>query len=453
MRPTDRPAHPIAGLVIAILVAACSSGGPGPAASAAPATGPAGSAAVVSPAPGAIGLPEAPAGAGDAWLVVGRAGEDGLRVMLASTGEEDFELPLGVPDETWGQLVTVSSKGPNSVIEDLTVQPGFGGASRTIEGAWRLPTVGLDPLPVGVSADGSTIVLVEDRPEGAAAPSVSRFAILERSLTSEPRIVELAGVFDYDTLSPDGSILYVAEQVPGPLAGRYQVRAVDTATGVMRPEIIVDKRNIDEAMAGWPVDQEVRTDGVVLTLYRGVERPFIHALHSPEAWAVCIDLPTRGMDDTAATADWGVVATPDRRLTLAVNATLGMIVQVHAQDLTVQRVVDFEPSALSGITLAKFGHTPAGIVGRRVVVATDGQAVFAAGARGIVRIETAGLTVTHRSLDGIAVDAIALTPDGDTLYALVREGGRIARIKAATGEVVGWAAGAGYDRLVGIVPW
>jgi hypothetical protein len=454
MRPTDPLTRPIAGLVMAIAVAACSAGGPGAGrgASAAPATGP-GGAAGGSPTSEAIALPKAPAGAGDAWLVVGRPGEDAVRVMLASSGEEAITLPMGVPDDTWGHLVTVTSKRPNSVIEDLTVQPGFGGAVRTIEGAWRLPTVGLDPMPVGVSADGSTIVLVEDLAEGAAAPTLSRFAIVERSLRSEPRIVELPGLFDYDTLSPDGSILYVAEHVPGPLAGRYQVRAVDTATGVMRPEIIVDKRNIDEAMAGWPVDQELRTDGVVLTLYRGVEHPFIHALHSPEAWAVCIDLPTRGMDDTSATADWGVVATPDRRLTLAVNATLGMIVQVHTQDLTVQRVMDFEPSARNGITLAKFGHAPAGAVGRRVVVATDGQAVFAAGARGIVRIETAGLTVTSRTLEGIAIDAIALTPDGDTLYALVREGGRIARIDAATGEVVGWAAGAGYDRLVGVVPW
>jgi hypothetical protein len=451
MRPTNRLTRPMAALVIAITAAACATGGPGPAASAAPAGG--AGAVAGTPAPAATGLAKAPAGAGDAWLVVGRPGEDGLRVMLASSGEEDFELPVGVPDDTWGHLVTVTSKRPNSVIEDLTVQPGFGGAVRTIEGAWRLPTVGLDPMPVGVSADGSTIVLVEDRDEGAAAPAASRFAVLDRSLRSEPRIVELQGVLDYDTLSPDGSILYVAEHVAGPLAGRYQVRAIDTATGVMRPEIIVDKRNIDEAMAGWPVDQELRTDGVVLTLYRGVDHPFIHALHSPEAWAVCIDLPTRGVDDAAATADWGVVSTPDRRLTLAVNATLGMIVDVHPQDLTVRRVVDFEPSARRDITLAKFGHAPAGSVGRRIVATPDATAVFAAGARGIVRINTADLTVTGRSLEGIAIDAIALTPDGDTLYALVREGGRIARIDAATGEVVGWAAGAGYDRLVGIVPW
>jgi DNA-binding beta-propeller fold protein YncE len=375
-----------------------------------------------------------------------------LRVKLASSGEEIFELPLGVPGATWDRLVTVTPGRPNSLIEDLTVQPGFGGPLRTIDGTWRLPTVGLDPMPVGVSADGSTIVLVEDRADAAPA-TMSRFAIVERSLRSQPRIIELPGAFDFDALAPDGSILYVAEHVPGPLAGRYQVRAIDTATGRMRDEIIVDKRNIGQEMAGWPIDQELRPDGMVLTLYRGAEYPFIHALSSVEAWAVCIDLPSRGMDDAQAMADWGVVATPDGRSNLAVNATVGIVVDVHPTELTIRRAVEFEPSARRGFTLAKFGHAPAGTVGRRVVAAPDGSAVFAAGARGIVRIETADLAVTGRALEGIAVDAIAVTPDGATLFALVRDGGRIAQLDAATGEVLGWAAGAGYDRLVGIVPW
>jgi DNA-binding beta-propeller fold protein YncE len=83
----------------------------------------------------------------------------------------------------------------------------------------------------------------------------------------------------------------------------------------------------------------------------------------------------------------------------------------------------------------------------------DGSAIFAGGARGIVRIDTADLTVTARSLEGTRVDAIGITPDGATIYALVRDGGRIAQIDAATGEVLGWAAGDGYDRMVGVVPW
>jgi hypothetical protein len=456
MQLRQGPASPLTTLAIAVVVAGCTTAAPGsmapvatPGASAVP---PASGAAPTTDRPGAPS-PKVAAGAGDAWLVVGRPGEDTFRVVLASSGEEDFQLPVGVPDANWGHLVTVTSSRPNSVIEDLVVQPGFGGPVRSISGAWRLPSVGLDPMPVGLSADGSTIVLVEDRAEGAAPTGVTRFAIVERALRSEPRVVELPGVFDFDTLSPDGSILYVAEHVPGPLAGRYQVRAIDTATGRMRPEIIVDKRNVDEAMAGWAIDQELRPDGMVLTLYRGVEHPFVHALQSVEAWAFCIDLPTRGMDDSAATADWGVVATADGRSNLAVNASLGMIVDVDPGDFTVRRVVDFEPSAERGFTLAKFGHTEAGSVGRRVVTAPDGTAVFAAGSRGIVRVETADLTVTARALEGTAVDAIAVTPDGSTLFALVRDGGRIAQLDAVTLMLLGWAAGEGYDRLVGVVPW
>jgi hypothetical protein len=448
MRPGPGLARQTLIVAIAVLAASCATGDPATRAS--PAASPAPAAAVPSAA--ATTVPTAVSGARDAWLVVGHPGEDGVRVKLASSGEELIRLPLGVPDATWGHVLTVTTQRPNSLIEDLVVQPGFGGPLRSIEGAWRLPTVGLDPMPAGLSADGSTIVLEEDIPDGASSRGRSRFAIIDRSLRAEPRIVELPGILDFDTLSPDGSILYVAEHVPGPLAGRYQVRAIDRSTGVMRDAIIVDKRNVDEQMAGWPIDQEARADGVVLTLYRGTESPFVHALQSAEAWAVCIDLPKRGMDDGGATADWGVVSTADGRSSLAVNATLGIVVDI-GPDLTIRQTVDFEPSARRGITLAKFGHIDAGSVGRRVVSAPDGSAVFAAGARGLVRIDTADLTVTARSLEGTRVDAIGITPDGATIYALVRDGGRIAQIDAATGEVLGWAAGDGYDRMVGVVPW
>jgi sugar lactone lactonase YvrE len=116
-------------------------------------------------------------------------------------------------------------------------------------------------------------------------------------------------------------------------------------------------------------------------------------------------------------------------------------------------MVDFEPAAASGIRLAKFGHADAGPVGRRVVADPSGSVVFAAGAGGIVRMATGDLAVTGRFLAGTAIDALALTPDGKTLYALLRADGRIAVLDAASGEILGWAAGDGFDRLVGIVPW
>jgi hypothetical protein len=240
--------------------------------------------------------------------------------------------------------------------------------------------------------------------------------------------------------------------VPGPLEARYQVRAVATATGRMRDEIIVDKRNIDEEMAGWPVDQASRADGMVMTLYRGAEYPFVHALSSKEAWAICIDLPTRGFDDVEAAADWGIVSLGAGKSDLALNATLGIAVEINA-DLSVKRTADFEPSAAAAFRLAKFGHGELGPAGRRVIAAPDGASVFAAGEGGIVRLGAAKLDVQQRYLTGTAIDGLALTPDGTALFALTRTGGRIARLDVATGEVERWVGEGGFDRLLGALPW
>ena len=431
--------------VVALVAAACAS----PSAPASPA-------APASHAPSTTAAPSA--SAGDAWLIVSRADEPTLRVILDSTLEEITELPVGVPDATWGHVLTATPGDETTVIHNLVVQPGFGGSTQEIDGRWRLPTVGLDPIPQGVSADRSTIVLVEaDAEHGAAGAdrTVSRFALVDArlGLDYEPRIIELPGAFDFDALSPDGKLLYVAEQVPGPLEGRYQVRAVETATGKMRDTIIVDKRNIDEQMAGWPIDQARRADGMVMTLYRGAEYPFVHALSSVEAWAVCIDLPTRGFEDVDAGDDWGIVSLGKGKSDLAINASLGIAVEIHPTDLTIKRTVDFEPSAAAAFTLAKFGHADLGPAGRRVVAAPDGSSVYAAGEGGVVRIGVSDLGVEMRYLTGTAIDGLAVTPDGTTLFALTQTGGQIARLDATTGELEGWVGDGGFDRLLGAAPW
>jgi hypothetical protein len=437
----------LSGVLIGILMAACSA----PTASPSPAP--------PSPDPTASApTPAASASAGDAWLIVSNQDDPELRVILDSTLEDIYELPVGVPSVTWGTIITATPSESATTLQHLVVQPGFDGWTQEIDGRWRLPTIGLDPVPVGVSDDGSTIVLVEaDAPYGVAGTSRShsRFAVVDGRLALgyEPRIVELPGAFDFDALSPDGSLLYVAQQVPGPLEGRYQVRVVDTATGVMRPEIIVDKRNIDEEMAGHPVDQERRADGMIMTLYRGAEYPFVHALSSVEAWAVCIDLPTRGFDDEDAADDWGIVNLGEGKSDVAINGTLGLAVEIDPSELSVRRSVDFEPSAAAAFRLAKFGHGELGPAGRRVVAAPDGSSLYAAGEGGVVRLGAKDLDVQQRYLPATAVDGLALTPDGRTLFALTATGGRIARLDAATGELAGWVGDGGFDRLLGATPW
>jgi hypothetical protein len=295
----------------------------------------------------------------------------------------------------------------------------------------------------------STIVLVEaDAPAGA---STSRFAVLTRG---EPaRIIELPGSLEFDALSPDGSILYVVEHLPGPPDGHYQVRAIDLPSGVMRDAVIADKRNLGTSMAGWPITQAAHPSGVVFTLYRGARHPFIHALHTREAWAVCLDLPEIGHTDAAAALDWGIAQSADGQAVFAVNATLGLAAAIDPGEPSIGQVTKFDaPRAAASIELAKFGHADVDPVGRRVVSTPDGSAVFAAGAGGIVRLETEGLTVDGRFLEGTAVEALALSQDAISLYALTNDG-RILQLDAKTGEVVGQVPGEGYDRLVAMDSW
>lgn len=391
----------------------------------------------------------------DAWLLVGRAGDEKLEVIQARTNELMIELPPGVPaNPQWGKLITATAAATTTTVRNFHVQPGLDGIEQTVDGRWRLPTIGDDPVPVGVSLDGSTIVLVDDRGAASAAASSSRFLVVDGSLHEKPKVVDLAGSFEFDALSPNGRVLYVVEHLSTGPAGHYQVRAVDLPAGTLRPEVIVDKVKIGEDMAGWPISQLRTPAGVVYTLYRGAEHPFVHALQSADGFAVCIDLPIgdRGLDEDRV-IDWGLAASPDWTSVYAVNATVGQIVEIDPAELAIRHSATIKPIAGDLIVLAKFGHSDPGPIGRRVVVSADGRLAYAAGADGIVAIKTGDLSVVARYPTDSAVKALGLTPDGATLFALLGDGGRIVAIDAMTGKAVGEVAGSGYDRLLAVMPW
>ncbi len=395
----------------------------------------------------------------DAWLLVGKKGSDMLEVIRASTQEQMLELPMGVPTGTdWSRMVVATAAVGNTTVRDLTVQPGLGGRQTTVDGAWQLPTIGYDPTPVGLSADGSTVVLIEARPASASAitnaSTSARFAVLRLAdLDQPPRIIQLPGNVEYDAVSPDGDTLYVVEHLSGEPAGRYQVRAVDVTSGSLKDGVIADKRGLVEPMAGWPLAQVRRADGGVFTLYRSDEHPFIHALDTVTGTAVCIDLPATGVDDADAALDWGLAPTSDGASIYAVNATLGLVIEVDPTQLAIRRSVSVKALAAGGIVLAKVGHIEGGPVARRSIVAPDGRTLYAAGAGGILAIATSDLSVRGRFLDGQAVDTLGVTADGGELYALLGSGGRIVKLDASSGEMLGEVPGAGYDRLFAVVPW
>ena len=266
MPTTTRLGRPLLGPTIASMIVACSgAASSAPVPPAAPARSLAPSAS--SPVPELVGQ-------SDAWLVVGHPGDDRLHVILAST-EEEMVSPAdrrtgrrlgprhhrhpgsvrhhggGPPGGTWLRRTRARGHGILAPADDRPRSgPGRSFRGRLDDRAGRRPTRAR-PRP----------------PARAGSPCSSR------TLDRDARVIELAGTFEFDALSPDGSLLYVIEQLPGPPAGHYQVRVVETATGVLRPAVVADKTKIDEAMAGWPIAQDRRPDGLVFTLYRGTRAP------------------------------------------------------------------------------------------------------------------------------------------------------------------------------------
>jgi hypothetical protein len=228
-----------------------------------------------------------------------------LGVVAAGDARGDG-LPVTGVDASRGGVTT-----PRSAVRYVTLRARHrtvvaavrrhGGAvqrSRVLRGAFTIPAVALDARPGGLSADGGTLVLIRPRP--AFPRARTRFAVLDARRLAPRRIVTLDGDFSFDALSPDGATLYLIEYTSRRDPTRYAVRAMDLRSGRLLRAPIVDPREPDERMRGYPLTRATSEDGRwEYTLYDGAgSHPFVHALDTVEGTAACIDLDAlTGYDD------------------------------------------------------------------------------------------------------------------------------------------------------------
>jgi len=182
--------------------------------------------------------------------------------------------------------------GPTTTLAVVQVNRGRVVRSSWLRGGYGVPLVAFDGTAGGISADGSTLVLSSFA--GSRSPSgVSRFAVVATKSLRTVRSVVLRGAYSYDALSPDGSTLYLIQYLSDRDLTQYRVRAYDVAAGRLVRGAIVDRREPDEQMHGFPVTRATTRDGRwAYTLYgRDYEKAFIHALDTRHRAARCIDLP------------------------------------------------------------------------------------------------------------------------------------------------------------------
>ncbi len=165
-----------------------------------------------------------------------------------------------------------------------------------LDGLWGLPQI-TQYGDLGGLARGAHTVVLQQLPDGSASGR-SRFAILRvTGGRVSRRIVELAGWYAFDALSPDARLLYLVQSVQGPMFSSYRVRVYDLSANRLWRRVIVERGASPSApMHGVPTARATSRRGDwVFTLYTGSEgSSFIHALNTATATARCIDLTWRG---------------------------------------------------------------------------------------------------------------------------------------------------------------
>jgi hypothetical protein len=219
-----------------------------------------------------------------AALVPAAAGADGLPVLGVDVGSS------GVASGPEGARYVTIPAGSRTIVERVAQDGGQVLASRSLPGTFTIPAVAYDGSAGGLSADATTLVLIEPRTSFPRA--TTRLLVLGSDSLRPRRFVKLKGDFSFDAVSPDGSWLYLIHYVAPNDPTRYLVQAYDLRRGRLLKAPITDPHEPGEKMRGNPLSRAMSSDGRwAYTVYDGAgATPFVHALDTVARSARCIDL-------------------------------------------------------------------------------------------------------------------------------------------------------------------
>jgi hypothetical protein len=164
-------------------------------------------------------------------------------------------------------------------------------AWQKILGTFTIPAVAYDSSASGLSADGSTLVLIQPRQSFPRANTT--FALFDARKLQLQQTFTLRGDFSFDAVSTRGHKMFLINYTSPADPTRYTVRAYDLQYGKLLPKPIIDPHETNDKMRGSPITRLLSADGRwAYTLYDGAGgTPFVHALDTGTSRAHCIDLP------------------------------------------------------------------------------------------------------------------------------------------------------------------
>src|SRR5438445_8108036 len=362
-----------------------------------------------------------PPGNGDKlYEAVSTQGSQIVTVIDSRSHATERRLPLGVPSRDWSHLYSISG----SSLTDTDPQTGATLSTMVIPSGYQLPPATITGVPGGTSPDGRWLVVESYEGSPNSVPTATHMLLIDAAASKVTDRVNLKGYFHFDAVSNDGLRLYLIQYLNGK---EYYVRLFNINGNTLDDNIVVDKSDGNQAMTGLRLSGVASPDGHMLfSMYvRENDNPFIHALSLDGPFAFCLDLPGRGYSGGKADMQWSLAMSSNGSRLYAVNGATGTVAEVDTSN-------QFSPQIVrtAKIAIGNSASTGAGAT----VISPDGNTLVTAGSSGIVRVDTASLTVRMQALSEWHVLSLGLSTDGSVLYA-VSDKGSIAEVSMASGDV------------------
>lgn len=337
-------------------------------------------------------------------------------------------LPAGLISQDHERIFTaVPQNGKTSLVVTNT-QNGSSTTALTIPGTYT--TEGAYYTNSVLSPDSHWLGLRQV--EQAGATTNTTIVLIDTQAAKLVQTIHLKGRFDLDAISNNGFYVYLLERLNA--NGDYNVRLYQVEQNKLFEAPVVDKSAVDEKMVGVPLTRQVSPGGnAVFTLYTQPARnmAFVHILPlEGDPIARCIDLPSGNSPELLKY--YNLTLAPDGHTLYAVNSALGTVSVIKVTDDIVATgdavTTRFTASATS---MTSQDHSYELFNG--AAVSPDGKTLYVVGMRGIQALNTAGFQLRSTYLAQQALTGLALSSNGQTLYAVSPESG-VTQIDLNTGK-------------------
>ena len=376
--------------------------------------------------------PAPPLAGGGYKLYEAASNKSGRLVAVIGTGSQSVERNL-----PWGTLAgNHLYSATSTTLYDIDPLTGSTIRSTRLPHTFQLPQVTASGVAGGLSQNGRWLVLEHpaSNPDQIDS-SGSHMLVVDTSLMKTGAPIDLAGSFQFDTISNDGQRVYMIEYLSG---ANYRVRVYNVLAGHLEAYVVIDKSDPKESMTGIRLSGVPSPDGQ--WLYSVYARPnkgaFIHALNLINSFAVCLELPGSGYATNPDELQWSLALSADGSRLFAANGAKGVVAQFHTDanggPVVVRTAGIDSTNRAAGFLVQNVEAKEFGTGG--AVLSTDGKTLVVTGKTGLVWVDTATLHTRSRQITSWTVWSLGLSPDGSMVYAL-SDKAMIAELSMATAGV------------------